>query len=65
MCSANIVCNKGGAWKSDKRVLIAAVSSFSIKESCDKLVAGADPEIEEGGGIHIKWGLVRRVRDQT
>ena len=23
--------------------------------------AGADPEIEEGGGIHIKWGLVQRA----
>ena len=24
--------------------------------------AGADPEIEEGGGgIHIDWGLVRRA----
>ena len=22
---------------------------------------GADPEIEEGGGIHIDWGLVRRA----
>ena len=25
--------------------------------------AGADPEIEEGGGIHIKWELVQRSQD--
>ena len=23
--------------------------------------SGADPDIEEGGGIHIEWGLVRRA----
>ena len=23
--------------------------------------AGADPEVEEEGGIHTEWGLVRRA----
>ena len=24
-------------------------------------ITGADPEIEEGGGIHIEWELVQRA----
>ena len=38
---------------------------FLVSTSCVSAIPtntpGADSEIEEGGGIHIKWGLVQRA----
>ena len=35
--------------------------SSSVRYGNLESKAGADPEIEEGGGVHVKWGLVRRA----
>ena len=36
-------------------------SSVTVAKPSPLIIPGADPEIEEEGGIHVKWGLVRRA----
>ena len=49
----------------DLEKLVGQTVTFTcVVEGTPTPTAGADPEIEEGGGgIHIKWGLVRRAYD--